>query len=72
MNHYLTYDQRLDMITTTAWESWTGNGCRMDAEMQFETEKTVRDAAINVYVENITDIDWLQATFKRIGYVDAA
>lgn len=61
------YESRRDTITMHAWETWTKNGLRMDAEMRAETEKSVRDAVNNCYVEGISNADWLAATLKRLG-----
>ncbi len=63
----MTYENRLDMITTHAWETWTANGLNLDDEMREQTAKSVRDAATNTYTDNINDTDWLAATLKRLN-----
>jgi len=60
------YEARLDMIVMHAWETWTKNGLHMDRDMREETSKTVRDAATNVYTDEMTDAEWLAATLKRL------
>jgi len=72
MTIYADFDHRRDTIVTNAWERWTNNGLNLDDEDRSETEKTVRDAANNTYVEGIGDLDWLAATLKRLGHVDTA
>ena len=67
MPHYLSYTQRSDMITTNAWERWTRNGLGLDADDRIETEKTVRDAVQNTYVEGIADSEWMAAALNRLG-----
>jgi hypothetical protein len=62
------YETRRDMIVTHAWESWTKNGLGLDADDRAQTEKTVRDAANNTWVEGINDVDWLAATLRRLGH----
>ncbi len=62
----LTYEQRLDMITTHAWEAWTNNGLGLDAEDREETTKSVRDAATNTYADGISDTHWLADTLQRL------
>jgi hypothetical protein len=63
----MTYETRLDMIVTNAWETWTRNGLGLDSEAREETAKTVQDAANNTYHEGISDSDWLSVTLKRLG-----
>jgi hypothetical protein len=65
-----SYEDRLDMVVTNAWEIWTNNGLGLDDEDCVETEKTVRDAATNVYVEGMDDGEWLDATLARLGAED--
>lgn len=64
----LTYEQRCDMITTHAWETWTKNGLGLDDEDRAQTTHTVQDAVNNTYHDEISDIDWLAATLKRLGH----
>jgi len=64
---FLTYEQRLDMITTNAWETWTNNGLGLDTEDREETSKSVADAAANTYTDDMSDTEWLAATLKRLG-----
>lgn len=61
-----SYEDRLDMIVTHAWESWTKNGMNLDEEDRRETEKTARDAANNTYTNGISDSEWLTATLRRL------
>ena len=61
------YDSR-DTIVTNAWEIWTKNGLKLDAEEREETGKTVKDAVNNTYVDGISDSDWLANTLKRLGH----
>ncbi len=63
----LTYEQRRDMITTHAWETWTNNGLGLDDDDRMQTEKSVQDAVANTYVEDMSDEEWLAATLKRLG-----
>jgi hypothetical protein len=56
---------RRDAVITAAWEIWTKNGLRLDEDMRRET---VQDAVNNVYVEDMSDSEWLDATLKRLGY----
>jgi hypothetical protein len=65
MNMY-TFEQRLDTIVTHAWETWTNNGLGLDSEEREETAKTVKDAAASAYLDNMTDIAWLDATLARL------
>ncbi len=67
----MTYESHLDTIVTHAWEIWTKNGLRMDAEIRRETEKTVKDAAANSYAEGMSDVEWLAATVKRLAGIEA-
>jgi hypothetical protein len=62
-----SYDDRCDMIVTCAWETWTKNGLGLDDDMRYQTERTVQDAANNVYTDDITDTEWLAATLRRLG-----
>ena len=61
------YETRRDKIVVHAWETWTQNGNRMDAEMRFETECTVKDAVGSTYYDGIDDIEWLNATLQKLG-----
>lgn len=63
----LTYEQRHDMIVTHAWERWTKNGLGLDDDMREQTTKSVHDAATNVYTDDMTDVEWLDATLARLG-----
>lgn len=63
----MTYEQRLDMIVTHAWETWTKNGLGLDDDDRIQTSKTVQDAAANAYVDDMNDGDWLAATLKRLS-----
>ena len=63
----MNYEQRLDTVVTHAWEAWTNNGIGLDIEEREETAKTVRDAATNAYVDEMTDAQWLAVTLKRLG-----
>jgi hypothetical protein len=65
----MTHETRRDMIVTHAWETWTKNGLGLDAEDREATTKTVQDAVNNTYVEDISDLDWLTATLKRLDGV---
>ena len=65
---FMNYETRLDMIVTNAWETWTENGLGLDDDMRWQTEKTVQDAANNTYIDDISDIDWLAATLRRLGH----
>ena len=42
----------------------------MDADMREQTTKSVQDAATNAYVDDISDMDWLADTLKRLGHTD--
>lgn len=61
------YETRRDTIVTHAWEIWTKNGLGLDAEDREETSKTVKDAANNAYVDDMTDAQWLDATLARLA-----
>jgi hypothetical protein len=63
----LTYEQRCDMITMHAWETWTKNGNGMDDDMRRETERTVQDAVNNTYCDGIADTEWLATTLRKLG-----
>jgi hypothetical protein len=69
MMTFATYEQRLDAVTTAAWETWTKNGLGLDDDEREQTGKSVRDAAANEYVDDISDKDWLDRTLARVGYV---
>jgi hypothetical protein len=63
----MSYEDRLDMIMTNAWERWTKNGLGLDDDMRHETARSVHDAACNAYVEDVTDAEWLATTLKLLG-----
>lgn len=63
---YLSYEDRADMITTHAWETWTNNGLGLDDDTRKQTEKTVQDEVSNTYGEGISDAEWLSATLARL------
>jgi hypothetical protein len=66
-----SYEDRLDMIVTHAWEIWTNNGMKADSQAECdELTKTVQDAASNVYTDELDDAGWLAATLTRLGHVE--
>ena len=65
MSHY-PYETRLDTIVTHAWELWTKNGLGLDSDDRAATLRSVQDAANNTYIKGIRDLDWLNATLKRL------
>jgi hypothetical protein len=67
----MTHEQRRDTIVTHAWEKWTRNGIYLDDEARRATEKSVRDATNNSYVDDITDTEWLEATLSLLDYRNA-
>lgn len=64
----LTWEQRFDMITTHAWETWTNNGNRLSPEEMYQTTRSVQDAVGNEYQDGMSDEAWLDATLKRLGH----
>jgi hypothetical protein len=64
----MTYEQRFDMVVTHAWETWTKNGLNLDDDMRVQTTKSVQDAAANVYTKSMDDVEWVQATVRRLKY----
>ena len=62
----MSYETRLDTIVTHAWGTWTKNGLGLDSDDRKETLRSVQDAANNTYIEGISDLDWLNATLKRL------
>jgi hypothetical protein len=62
----IPWEQRFDTVVTQAWEAWTNNGAGLDEDAREQTTKSVRDAATNVYVESLDDIEWLNATLTRL------
>lgn len=64
----LTYEQRLDMIVTHAWERWTKNGLGLDDEDRVQTTKSVYDAAANAYNDHLSDEQWLADTLALLGW----
>jgi hypothetical protein len=51
-------------VVTHAWEAWKRLG--LDEEDREQTAKSVRDAAANVYTEDMDDEQWFQATVARL------
>jgi hypothetical protein len=62
----MDYDTRRDMIVTHAWETWTKNGLGLDERERLQTAKSVQDAVQNVYTEDMSDMQWLAATLRRL------
>lgn len=62
----LTYEQKLDAMTSHAWEIWTHNGKKALCDRE-TTEKQARLAAQLTYHDGISDLEWLSATLKELG-----
>ena len=62
----MDWNTRLDTVVTHAWEAWTQKGLGLDKEDREQTAKSVRDAAANVYTEDMDDEQWFQATVARL------
>jgi hypothetical protein len=60
--------KRYDNIVTTAWDIWTNTGRDMDVGDIEQTVKSVRDAATNAYIDDITDEAWLKRTLQLLGH----
>lgn len=66
MFRLMSFEDQRDTITTHAWEAWTNNGLLLDDEDREQTTKSVQDAVTNTYVDGIDEIEWLNATLKRL------
>ncbi len=66
MKQFLTYSQRIEMITTNVWEEWTKNGLNLDDDARVETLRAVRDAANDAYAFDVTDGEWYTRTMQRL------
>jgi hypothetical protein len=62
----MPFEDQLNTITVHAWEQWTNNGGGLDDEDREQTTKSARDAAANTYTDGIDEIEWLNATVKRL------
>jgi hypothetical protein len=62
----MNWDLRCDAIVLAAWKAWTNNGQNMNKETREETIRTVREAAINAWINRIDDDAWLAATLQRL------
>jgi hypothetical protein len=57
---------RLKDVSHAAWLIWTANGLGLDGLGLEQTSKSTTDAANNVYVEGISDKDWVDDTLMRL------
>lgn len=61
-----SWEDRLGTVTIHVWERWTKNGLNLDQDEREQTLKSVRDAATNVYVEHMDDLEWYDAALARL------
>jgi len=62
----MNWDLRCEGVVLAAWKTWTNNGQNMNKETREETIRTVREAAINAWIDRMDDGAWLAATLKRL------
>ena len=60
------WEKERDKVSMHAWEAWTENGKGLDDELVWQTFKTVQDAVTNSFVEDMDDLQWLDATMDRL------
>jgi hypothetical protein len=60
------FETRLKDVSHAAWLIWTVNGLGLDEFELKRTSKSATDAANNAYVEDISDMDWVDETLKRL------
>jgi hypothetical protein len=62
----MNWDLRFDAVAQAAWETWTKIGLNMNRNARDETMRTVYDAATNVWIDGMSDAQWVAATLKRL------
>jgi hypothetical protein len=62
-----SYEDRFDTVVTHVWESWTNNGLGLDDDMNYQTVRSVQDAATNAYLDGISDTDWYARALARLN-----
>ena len=62
-----SWENRFDCVVTHAWEAWTQNGLGLDQGDREQTIKSVQDAVNNVWIDGMTEVEWMAATLQRLG-----
>jgi len=62
-----TWENRYDAVVVAAFETMTKNGLGRDFDECEEAIKQIKDAATNVFTEDMDDATWLIATLARVA-----
>jgi hypothetical protein len=64
----MNWDLRCEAVVQAAWKTWTNNGQNMNKETREETIRSVREAAINAWIDRMDDGAWVAATLGRLRH----